>query len=72
MFCPYCDLIVCSSRGTGAGYSTESASIDRFVFQYKDMLVLFAAANDGDSGDRSLSTQGENKNAITVGAVCDT
>lgn len=57
-------------------YGSDSRAIDQFCFEHPDMLLIFAAGNDGmDSnadgvidGD-SLSTQASAKNSITVGAA---
>ena len=50
-------------------YSDESASIDKFVVQQRDMLVLFAAGNDGEKLPRQyLSPQAQAKNALIVGS----
>jgi subtilisin family serine protease len=52
-------------------YEEQSKSTDNFMFKNRDMLVLFAAGNDGDQeidGDRLVSPPGTAKNVITVGA----
>lgn len=63
-----------SPRNLGA-YDAYSSSVDEFMFNNPDMLILFAAGNSGvdmnkdgriDSG--SISSPGTAKNALTVGA----
>jgi serine protease AprX len=58
----------------GAVYDSQSAAVDRFMWEYPEYAILFAAGNDGDH-DRdgqtnysTVSTPGTSKNAITVGA----
>ena len=58
-----------SSCSAGGWCATKLRDIDTFVFENDDMLVLFAAGNDGDdNGFSSLDVQGYNKNGLTVGA----
>jgi serine protease AprX len=63
-----------SPRNLGA-YDAYASSVDEFMFNNPEMLILFAAGNSGvdmnkdgriDSG--SVSTPGTAKNALTVGA----
>ncbi|WP_413291102.1 S8 family serine peptidase [Bdellovibrio sp. HCB337] len=63
-----------SPRNLGA-YDAYASSVDEFLFNNPDMLILFAAGNSGvdmnkdgriDSG--SISSPGTSKNALTVGA----
>lgn len=63
-----------SPRSLGA-YDAYASSVDEFLFNNPDMLILFAAGNSGvdmnkdgrvDSG--SISSPGTSKNALTVGA----
>lgn len=49
-------------------YNTETNQIDTFIYNNKDMLVLFAAGNGGDNGAHTVGSQGNAKNSITVGA----
>ncbi len=49
-------------------YGTKSRQIDKFMWEHKDMLILFAAGNDGLAGPGSLSVQANSKNALIVGA----
>ena len=51
------------------GYSSDSADIDKFIWEHKDFLILFSAGNSGSaSGYSSVSTQADSKNVIAVGA----
>lgn len=62
-----------SSAGGSGIYDSQAQAVDRFVWE-NDMLILFAAGNDGGdsrSGERrygTVSTPGTAKNALTVGA----
>lgn len=56
-------------------YNQSSEAIDRFVWDHKDMLILFAAGNSGVDVDRNgvidpqqIGAEGAAKNCITVGA----
>lgn len=56
-------------------YTTKTRDIDKFVWDHKDMVILFAAGNDGRDDNRdglvdkdSLSSQSCAKNCISVGA----
>lgn len=56
-------------------YTADSRNIDEFVWNHKDMAILFAAGNDGKDQDKdgvvdpdSLATEACAKNCITVGA----
>ncbi len=56
-------------------YDELSADIDRFVWEHKDMVILFAAGNDGDDKNSdgkidsmSITPPGTAKNCICVGA----
>jgi len=61
--------MICALSGIGAGYSLDTFTQDQFAFHHKDMLILFAAGNSGESGDSTISTQAEFKNGLTVGSV---
>lgn len=63
-----------SPRNLGA-YEAYAASVDEFMFNNPEMLILFAAGNsgvdmnkDGRIDNGSVSTPGTSKNALTVGA----
>ncbi|PWY93849.1 subtilisin-like protein [Aspergillus sclerotioniger CBS 115572] len=56
-------------------YNQSSEAIDRFVWDHKDMVILFAAGNSGVDADRNgvidpqqIGAEGAAKNCITVGA----
>lgn len=56
-------------------YDTSSSEIDRFVWEHPDMVILFAAGNDGKDSNRDgiidqrqIGSQAAAKNCITVGA----
>ena len=67
-----------NSWGGGIGvYGQEASVIDDYILEHDDMLILFAASNDGAvtrSGNpvtayASLSSQAPSKNIIAVGAA---
>ncbi|KAK2748522.1 hypothetical protein FQN57_000655 [Myotisia sp. PD_48] len=56
-------------------YDTSSEEIDRFVWEHPDMLILYAAGNDGVDKNRDgvidpkqIGSQAASKNCVTVGA----
>ena len=56
-------------------YTSDSNEADTFIWDNKDMTILFAAGNEGNDSNRdgivdydSLSSPGTAKNVITVGA----
>jgi hypothetical protein len=54
-------------------YSSQAQAVDSFMWNHKDMLVLFSAANKGQSEEGSqLPSPATNKNGITVGATMST
>ncbi len=62
--------------GDFGAYDSYSEAVDRFAWEHKDFLILFAAGNDGSDGDRdgvvdegSITPPGTAKNCITVGAA---
>jgi len=62
--------------GDFGAYDDYAESVDRFMWEHKDFLILFAAGNDGADGNRdgvvdegSLTPPGTAKNCITVGAA---
>jgi subtilisin family serine protease len=76
---PYNDGARIHSDSWGApvsgAYTVESQQVDQFMWDHKDMLVLFAAGNSGVDEDlegtvdtQSLASPGTAKNALTVGA----
>ncbi len=62
------------TRCSPADYNTEAQIIDNFVWNNRDMVVVFAAGNHGDDGCasgcyRTASDPATAKNDITVGAM---
>ncbi|RAK96959.1 S8 family serine peptidase [Aspergillus ibericus CBS 121593] len=64
-----------SFDGTQLPYNQSSEAIDQFVWDHKDMVILFAAGNSGVDADRNgvidprqIGAEGAAKNCITVGA----
>ena len=62
--------------GDFGAYDDYAEAVDRFMWEHKDFLILFAAGNDGADGNRdgvvdegSLTPPGTAKNVITVGAA---
>eukprot|EP00817_Percolomonadidae_sp_ATCC50343_P007723 CAMPEP_0117421372 /NCGR_PEP_ID=MMETSP0758-20121206/2486_1 /TAXON_ID=63605 /ORGANISM="Percolomonas cosmopolitus, Strain AE-1 (ATCC 50343)" /LENGTH=788 /DNA_ID=CAMNT_0005203475 /DNA_START=255 /DNA_END=2618 /DNA_ORIENTATION=+ len=71
--------IVSSSWGSGFfhdytyGYSIKSRQIDQYVWENKEVLPVFAAGNSGSAwGYNTITTEGEAKNALVVGASQNT
>ncbi|ADI74134.1 peptidase S8 and S53 subtilisin kexin sedolisin [Methanohalobium evestigatum Z-7303] len=51
-------------------YGEHAKSVDEFMWDHKDMLILFAAGNEGDTEDNeSISRPSTAKNCLTVGAT---
>jgi len=48
-------------------YSTEAVALDNFTWHHPDMLILFAAGNDGPYSG-TINSPGIAKNAFTIGA----
>ncbi|KAL9100487.1 MAG: hypothetical protein Q9163_004142 [Psora crenata] len=62
-------------NGEQGEYDASAAEIDQFVWDHKDMVICFAAGNDGMDADRNgvvdarqIGSQAAAKNSITVGA----
>ena len=62
--------------GDFGAYDDYAEAVDRFMWEHKDFLILFAAGNDGADGNRdgvvdqgSVTPPGTAKNCITVGAA---
>lgn len=49
-------------------YDEYSRDIDRFVWEHDDLLICFAAGNDGET-DPTLGAEAAAKNCLTVGAM---
>lgn len=56
-----------SSTGSAGAYLAYSADVDEFIRDHPDMLIVFAAGNDGDAAG-SVTSPGTAKNCLTVGA----
>ncbi|CBK23053.2 uncharacterized protein [Blastocystis hominis] len=50
-------------------YDSVCSLTDKFVWDYKDMVILFSAGNSGDEGFGTVVSPGLSKNVITVGAT---
>ena len=62
--------------GDFGAYDDYAEAVDRFMWEHKDFLILFAAGNDGADGNRdgvvdegSITPPGTAKNCVTVGAA---
>jgi subtilisin family serine protease len=62
--------------GDFGAYDHYAETVDRFMWEHKDMLILFAAGNDGVDADAdgavdqgSITPPGTAKNCLTVGAA---
>ncbi len=62
--------------GTAGSYDDQCLAVDRFVWENKDMVILFAAGNDGRDEDRtgkvkegSITPPATAKNCISVAAT---
>jgi hypothetical protein len=64
-----------NSWGYAPGYHSGPGStpqtIDRFVWDYPDAFIAFAAGDDGALGSSHINGQGDSKNVITVGGNDD-
>ncbi len=56
------------SDGDGA-YSFSDLLVDNTLHELEDMLIVFAAGNDGSLGSNSIGSPGNGKNVLTVGAL---
>ena len=54
---------------TGGEYDKQARSLDEFVWEHPDMLVLKSAGNFADGASPMVTSPGAAKNAITVGAT---
>jgi hypothetical protein len=55
-----------NSWGGAPGYTFESAEIDRFIWDYSDMTIVFSAGNSGPE-NFMIDNQAESKNVICAG-----
>jgi hypothetical protein len=58
---------VSAASQTGA-YSFNAQQIDKFIWDHKDMNIIFGAGNNGFLGINSVSPEASSKNALAVGA----
>eukprot|EP01041_Mallomonas_annulata_P012146 gene12146-25492_t len=57
------------STGSAANkYTAEAQNIDKFMVDYPDTLIFFAAGNEGDLGYNTVGSPSTNKNGISAGA----
>lgn len=61
--------------GEGGNYDSYSEDVDGFIWAHPDMLILYAAGNEGNDADQdniidegSVTPPGTAKNCLTVGA----
>lgn len=78
---PSIDAIFDSAKYSGAAIHTNSwgtstyyysyfdSMVDEYLYNNPDMLVLFAAGNDGNNGKTTVGSPAVAKNCITVGAM---
>jgi hypothetical protein len=53
-----------------SNYTARSQDVDRFMWDHKDMLIVFAAGNSGmNNRDFSVGSPSTNKNGLSVGSV---
>lgn len=53
-----------------SNYSARSQDVDRFIWDHKDMLLVFAAGNSGNgNADFSVCSPSTNKNGLSVGSA---
>jgi hypothetical protein len=57
------------SWGGGYWYDSYCYEVDRYLYQHKDMVILFAAGNSGGYGTHTVLSPSIAKNAIAVGAT---
>lgn len=56
-----------SNLGLGL-YSSRSDDVDEFMFNNRDILIVFSAGNSGTQGASTIGAPGTAKNCLTVGA----
>ena len=52
-----------------SSYTYTSSTVDEYVYDHDDLVVLFAAGNEGEYGWYSVGSPATAKNVITVGAT---
>lgn len=56
--------------GAASSYSGRASEIDQFMWEHPDMLIIYAASNNGNSSlTGTLSKESNSKNALIVGAT---
>ncbi|CAM6129611.1 unnamed protein product [Calypogeia fissa] len=61
--------IFCNSWGdTLQGYGSGPHDVDAFSYENEDVLIVFAAGNDGDRGASTIASPATSKNCLAVGA----
>ncbi|KNY29731.1 Kelch repeat-containing protein [Pseudobacteroides cellulosolvens] len=55
------------SKAEGS-YTERSAEVDKFLWEHKDMTILFSSGNEGRNGPGTVGSPATAKNCITVGA----
>ena len=58
-----------NSWGGGYEYDYMCESSDQFQYDHPDMLILYAAGNDGSAGPQSILSPAISKNSVSVGAM---
>lgn len=53
---------------SGNRYDNQAQAVDKFMWDFPDALVFFAAGNSGMDGPNTVGTPAVNKNGIAVGA----
>jgi uncharacterized membrane protein len=63
--------IITNSWGTTGQdhYTADCEEVDEFMHTNADTLVLFAAGNSGDDGEKTITSPSGAKNCLTVGAT---
>lgn len=62
--------IFTNSWGTSSNkYDVDAVSVDTFMWENPDCLVLFSAGNSGAGGGNTINSPGTAKNVATVGAT---
>ncbi|GBG77635.1 hypothetical protein CBR_g24081 [Chara braunii] len=50
------------------GYGSDARAVDEYSYKNEDVLLVFAAGNQGENGSSTIASPGLAKNCITVGA----
>ena len=57
-----------SSGASAAAYTADAVSVDKFMWDHPDSLIMFAAGNTGVSSTVRILSPSTNKNGVCVGA----